>query len=235
MDFVVPRTAGSLSAIEIEGDTATGLDELQYQGTTVPCVRHFKRVGGSWCVDLTPQDEQPVVPPARRSDDTADIPDVPTRLTITVAETNLSINETEVTLPAVREDLFELLGKPTRESRLANTLLTWDELGLIAYEKPETREIRAISVVLGRRPHEFWPKELFAGTLIVDGAVVSAQSTVEEINGNKTGRRFHRNRLSTDSWVIRREGARVDLVEAHPDFKSETAVLSYVQIGVAGE
>jgi hypothetical protein len=71
------------------------------------------------------------------------------RLTIRVDESQVSIDGKGVTLPTERQVLIDILGEPSRVSRRANTLLTWDQLGLVAYEEPNDGLIVQITVAGG--------------------------------------------------------------------------------------
>ena len=144
----------------------------------------------------------------------------------------VSINGTVIAMPADPEKLFEILGQPTRRAKLANMLHTWDELGLIAYERPGTGKVQTISVALDKQPYKFWPKSLFGGTLIIDGAKVTAQSTIQQINADKSGVKFGRDDAIGDTWAIEHKTCLITLRDADSKIKSEGARLSNLQIGV---
>src|SRR5262249_54085317 len=94
-------------------------------------------------------------------------------------------------------------GKPTRESDLpANTILTWDELGVLAYLKPGSDKIHSVDLALGKQSLPFWPKKLFSGKVAVDGAEVSAQATPQAINRAKKGMPFKQHSVRKSSWRL---------------------------------
>jgi hypothetical protein len=89
-----------------------------------------------------------------------------------------------------------VLGPPSRER---DGLLTWDELGLFLYDRdPNVPGPEAFEVLLGRSMHspltqgepESWPRKTFTGRLLVDGAVITSQSKLHEINRDKKGTSF---------------------------------------------
>src|SRR5262249_13367071 len=138
----------------------------------------------------------------------------PTKLRVALDGATLMINGTRITLPCKRADLEKkVLGKPTRETKLANLLLTWDEHGLVAYQAPGGAPVHAFAVALAPGRYSFSPKKAFRGTLTVDGAPVTAQSSADAINKAKKGKPFTRDSVLTDSWSIRHEGTLVTLAE----------------------
>ena len=127
------------------------------------------------------------------------------KLTIAFDRGTVSINGGKaLTLMFDQKELIAALGRPDREAKLTNTLLTWDDLGIFAYVKPETPKVHAVAIALDRDPSlEFWPKKTFAGTATVDGAAVTRASTVEQINKVKKGLPFEKNEFLNDSWSFK--------------------------------
>ncbi|HJZ55498.1 MAG TPA: hypothetical protein VKE74_11090 [Gemmataceae bacterium] len=121
---------------------------------------------------------------------------------IAVSGESITINGKGLTLPFEQKELIAVLGKPDREATRANVLLTWDDQGVFAYAKPGTTRIHAVSVALGRDTPSFWPKKNFSGVLTVDGAPVTADSTVAAINKAKKGKPFEKDSSDPDVWTI---------------------------------
>jgi hypothetical protein len=169
------------------------------------------------------------LPAAAAADDPAPGPQ---KVEVAVDGRSVKINGTTLALPPSRADLVKLLGKPTRVTKLRTTLITWDEHGLYATESPRSGKIEAISVALGRRDYEYWPKQTFRGTARVDGARVTAQSTVAEINRQKQGKPFARDRIIIDSWTIHSDDLMLSLVEADGKDRNAKANFSFFQIGI---
>ena len=62
-------------------------------------------------------------------------------LNIEFADGAVTVNGVLLTVPVERTDLLRVVGPPDREtSKRYNTILTWDKLGLCAYEMPETEQ-----------------------------------------------------------------------------------------------
>lgn len=114
----------------------------------------------------------------------------PEKLVVKVDGGKLFINHKAVPILGDRKTIVELLGKPSRVLHKANTLLIWDELGILLYEDPENKKITQVTVALGEINFEFWPKKLFRGKLALDGATVTANTTIEAINRAKKGKKF---------------------------------------------
>jgi hypothetical protein len=112
------------------------------------------------------------------------------KLTIEISGASLSINGKDVPLPIDTEKLFELLGRPDRVSPLYNTIYTWDEKGVFAYERPDGVQVFQISIAIGSIKFEYWPSQAFSGVLTIDGARITSQSDPVEINRIKTGKKF---------------------------------------------
>lgn len=135
---------------------------------------------------------------------------------IAVVHEQVIINGARFSMPMQRKALIRVLGEPDREVKLANVLLTWDDLGLIAYQTPETSKITAFSIALDRQSMEFWPKKLFRGSLRVDAANITARSTIDEINRAKEGSLFERDNVLTDNFTFRHKRTSYYLEEADP-------------------
>lgn len=131
--------------------------------------------------------------------------DRPAKPVVAISGESLSINGKTLTLPCEKKDLVAALGKPDRVAKLANTMLTWDELGVFAYMKPDTTQVTLLSIALDRDTPSFWPKKVFAGTLTVDGATVTADSTLTAINNAKKGKPFEKDATDADTVTIERK------------------------------
>ena len=122
---------------------------------------------------------------------------------IAVSGDTITINGKGLALPFERTELVAALGKPDREVKLANILLTWDGQGVFAYIKPGSTQVNAVSIALGRDTPSFWPKMDFSGTLTVDGAPVTANSMVAAINKAKKGKLFEKDKFADpEAWTI---------------------------------
>lgn len=165
-------------------------------------------------------------------DDPPAKPVEPRKLEVKVDGKELSIGGKKVPMPGERKTLIELLGKPSRIVEKANTLLVWDELGLLAYERPNGGSIITLAVALGDLSHQmpdFWPKKVFKGKLLLDGVVVTADTTINAINRDKKGKPLRSGSL--DSW-IHYEDVNVGIVkgkDGYFDEKNGTLAELYIE------
>jgi len=137
----------------------------------------------------------------------------PETLRFTLSAGSLSLNGQELTLPVPVQEVINVLGKPTRESRLASTILTWDELGIYIYLEPESEQVGEIHVDFRKERLDFAPKKAFAGRLVIDKTEVTAGSTMEQIDAAR----------KTLKGLI---------VEPHPDEEKRLVCLSIFPRGV---
>jgi hypothetical protein len=112
------------------------------------------------------------------------------KISVRISGAALSINGREVPLPINTTKLFELLGRPDRITTLQNNILTWDNDGILAYERPDTDRVFQLSITLGTKRFEFWPSRRFSGVLTIDGARITPESSLREVNRIKSGRKF---------------------------------------------
>jgi hypothetical protein len=92
------------------------------------------------------------------------------------------IQGTRLNLPFDRPKLIQLLGEPDREVNRTNVILTWDQLGIHAFQYPETDQIHAIELSPVHQESDFSPRQLFSGLLKIEGIIISSTSTIDMIN-----------------------------------------------------
>jgi hypothetical protein len=116
----------------------------------------------------------------------------PKAINITIEGQQIIIGETKFSLPVERDELIKLFGIPSLKSPLANNIYTWDDYGIYGYEKPGETLIFALVFQLSREDgiFNFTPLFAFSGKLLIDNAVVTADSTINQINESKTGKPF---------------------------------------------
>ena len=85
----------------------------------------------------------------------------------------------EKPLPAEME---AILGAPDRTLDLSNTLLVYDDLGLVLYVKPSIGRVTQLSIFYNRLDFDFMPANLYSGALSIYGQTVLKSPT---INGLK--------------------------------------------------
>lgn len=129
-------------------------------------------------------------------------------------------------LPGKRDDFVMLLGKPSRESHLANTILTWDDLGILIYVHPKSDTVHAVTIALAKKEYAFWPTKTFAGKVTVDGVEIKNNSELAQINRAKTGKKFEQDQGFKDWWTIKHDDI------AHYLEQTKEKGISYVSVNV---
>jgi hypothetical protein len=75
--------------------------------------------------------------------------------------------------PITREtrvsDYEGLLGKPDRVTHLKTTIYTYDDLGILLYQRPGENTVLSITLALATSDFEFYPKRAFHGALKIAG------------------------------------------------------------------
>lgn len=112
--------------------------------------------------------------------------------TIEVKGSALYLNGTLVKLPASAAEVEKIVGKADRSMAGVRRVLTWDKLGLIAYQKLESDDVIEINAILNITDNSFpfTPERSFAGSLTIDGAKLTSTSTRDSINRSKIGGKF---------------------------------------------
>lgn len=131
---------------------------------------------------------------------------VPKAINVTIEGRQLMIGINKLTLPVQRNKLFKLLGKPDvttpadKNFRGSNRIYTWDNYGIYAYEKPNGTSISEIDFQLNTigSLYKFSPVSAFTGRLVVDGALITTDSTIEQINQSKKGKLFSEERIKSN-------------------------------------
>jgi hypothetical protein len=159
----------------------------------------------------------------------------PTTLKVVFANGTVTLNGRKLALPIQRKELVGLLGKPSREVPAANTLLLWDELGLLAYQRPKTQKIRALQIMLAQEAIQVRPRKLFAGQVQVEGATITAASTPEAINRAIRSRAFVKDPglshlLGVGHWKMEYKDCVLFLREVDPAIKSARGRISSLSL-----
>lgn len=140
----------------------------------------------------------------------------PDDVQVTVVLDTTVINGVRLQMPMDLGRLIEVLGDPDRMTKGKpdqNTLHTWDELGMLAYESPNGKII-SLAVCFGREDKDFWPRKYFRGLLRVDGATVTGRTSIGEINRGKEGKKFERSKYLTDNFTLRNKTSSLFIQEA---------------------
>jgi len=171
----------------------------------------------------------------------ADPPKEAAPMKVEVVGEELTIAGTKVSFPVERKTLFRLLGEPSRTSKKANTIYTWDESGVFAYETPGKDEITQIDLAvrdMSTAGFAFWPKKTFAGQLTFDGAEYKADSTPETLNKAKKGNPFTRDKVFESQWALDGKALRVSVNLASKDgadYKKDGQIAEVIFQGPKGK
>jgi hypothetical protein len=132
-----------------------------------------------------------------------------------------------------KEKLIRLLGEPTRTIPRQNIMITyvWDNLGLTALEKPKYDKIVELRIAVTSRdewkkPFDSLPANKYSGTLTVDGAVVTSDKFLSEINGAKKGKPFVQCTHPPCVWMIRYKNCTVAITHLNLDEGDKLGFLS---------
>lgn len=114
------------------------------------------------------------------------------KIDISVSHSRILLNSSSVILPIQKNELFKVLGLPNRESAKMNTIYTWDQYGLLAYERPGSGMINQVSVVINNvdMNYAFWPRRTFSGRLTVDDTPIVSETTSSGLNQLRDRRPF---------------------------------------------
>jgi hypothetical protein len=113
----------------------------------------------------------------------------------------VTISGKKFSMPIEEKEVIALWGKPDRTADLANRILTWDDLGIYLYIRPKDTAIHALAVAYSKYDLSFWPKKNYTGKLTLDGAEVTAKSTVPALEKAKKGNPFEKS-LLPDTWKV---------------------------------
>lgn len=93
---------------------------------------------------------------------------------ILIEETGCTLNGMTLNNQKTPDDFIQLLGKPDRISSLANTIWTYDDLGLYLYFNPQEQFIQ-VSIQYEHTDYDFSPKHTFTGKLKIHRRVIHPQ------------------------------------------------------------
>jgi hypothetical protein len=151
------------------------------------------------------------------------LPQLDDRHVITVDGSTVRYNGKLLPWDVPAERWQDVLGPYSRRDEEGH-ILTWDELGLFLYEERPSPIAGSLEIQFGWKPHsphhfgrpDHWPKKLFPGRLIVDGALIHKNSTILEINTDKKAKPdFRRGYMDTIYSYDRDDGFYVRLDFGH--------------------
>ncbi len=108
--------------------------------------------------------------------------------------------------------LKKILGKPSRHYKLTN-IYTWDELGILCHIDKKTSQLTSFRVIFSPRKNDFWPKKMYSGNVIIDGATINRTTKEGMFNYKKKGKRFKPGYFSSIfDYDINHVYIRIDLI-----------------------
>jgi len=104
----------------------------------------------------------------------------PNYVAIEVRKGAVFIEGKQVTRQTTLSEYQTILGKPGRVTKLfkdrvtplQNTIYTYDDIGILLYQRPGEETVLSISLDLVKSNHEFSPKKPFQGIFVVDSQVL---------------------------------------------------------------
>jgi len=165
-----------------------------------------------------------------RDEGAANMQQGPNVLQITVDDHSLAINGASVKIPGERSDFITLLGQPSRVERPGMVTVIWDQIGVYVTEHPKTGKTSAFSVAFNKKATlKYWPETPFKGALRVDGALITAQSTIAAINGATKTKKF-RETFIQGSWQLQSDDLFISLVQVDPTDRSNKMLFAYFEV-----
>jgi hypothetical protein len=105
----------------------------------------------------------------------------PGSMTLSFEDGRFGVNGSAIPFPTELGPLTGLLGPPSRSSRKANVLHTWDDLGIVAYERIGTGRIETIEIACTSESWDFSPAQPFRGSVSLPEGAMSAGSTPADL------------------------------------------------------
>jgi hypothetical protein len=100
---------------------------------------------------------------------------------IEVGKGGYFINGQKIEAPVATTLLTGILGKDYRIFDGINTIYTYDQLGLRLYERPNSGVTGWVYIDFRSGPYRFWPKQVFAGVVNINGYKISKGFTRDSL------------------------------------------------------
>ena len=109
-----------------------------------------------------------------------------------ILKDGVALNNKQTRFPVSHAALVKMIGKPSRTKKGENLIHTWDELGILAYQPPDSKQVSEIHFCF--KPDSslpFSPKKPFA-ELSMNGTTLTADSSSDDVSaaGFKKGDLF---------------------------------------------
>ena len=119
--------------------------------------------------------------PATKNRSNASAPPLPPGFRVTIDDAGIKFGDKQLSLPATKAQLVEILGEPDRTLMKVNDILVWDQRGIYAYSKKNRDEIHDISFAFRKQEYDFDPATQFTAPLDVAGTPIAASTTADEL------------------------------------------------------
>lgn len=99
-----------------------------------------------------------------------------------ILKDGVALNNKQTRFPVSYATVVKMLGKPSRTKKGENLIHTWDELGILAYQQPSSKQISEIHFCF--KPDSslsFSPKMPFS-ELAMNGATLTADSSSDDVS-----------------------------------------------------
>jgi hypothetical protein len=97
------------------------------------------------------------------------------RVAVDIRQGAALINGKRITRETRLSEYEAFLGKPDRVKQGKNTIHTYDDLGILLYQRPGESTVSDITLVLMKAGYDFSPRKTFQGTLKVAGQVLHSE------------------------------------------------------------
>jgi hypothetical protein len=102
-------------------------------------------------------------------------------LQIVVNKDALDIDDKRFSPPYSKKDFHTLIGPPDRSTSKINLIDTWDDLGIHAYSKHGSETYSEFQISFIPDAFEFSPRNPFPGVLSINGQILGAKTTNDEL------------------------------------------------------
>jgi len=103
-------------------------------------------------------------------------------LKISVSKGELKINKVKFSFPWTYEMFEKALGKSDRIYKGSNDIHTYDEKGIILYQKPGTPTVSDFNIYFNlKENYKFTPQSIFSGEFYIEGVRVDQNLSLEEL------------------------------------------------------
>lgn len=116
---------------------------------------------------------------------------------IAIDGNGIRYNEGNVELGKSVEEWIAALGVYSRKIEKGSDLYVWDEMGVFLYTLPGDDKVNSMVVIFQDYKHQaVQTEQVFANSILLDGALIHKNAKIENINRAKTGGRFSKGHLS---------------------------------------